>query len=59
MARLCDVEQWPIEAVRYASAALSSIAVSPDMKVRAACAPSCAHQHRDVLGIRTPRPVSC
>ena len=34
LARLCDVEQLPIEALRYASAALSSVAVSPNFKVR-------------------------
>ena len=33
LAKLCDVDQWPVEAVRYASAALASIAVSPDIKV--------------------------
>lgn len=33
LACLCDLDQWSLEVVRYASAALASIAVGPDVKV--------------------------
>ena len=35
LAKLCDLDQWSLDVVRYASAALASIAVGPDVKVRA------------------------
>lgn len=34
LAHLCDLDQWSLEVVRYASAALASIAVGPGVKVR-------------------------
>lgn len=33
LAQLCDLDRWSMEVVRYASAALASIAVGPDVKV--------------------------
>ena len=41
LARLCGVNQLPIEAVHCASAALFSIAVLPDFKVRYTCDLNC------------------
>ncbi|KAL0028713.1 hypothetical protein WJX79_001788 [Trebouxia sp. C0005] len=35
LAKLCDLDQWSLDVVRYASAALASIAVGPDVKVGA------------------------
>ena len=35
LAKLCDLDHWSLRVVRYASAALASIAVGPDVKVRA------------------------
>ena len=39
LALLCDLHQWSLPVVRYASAALASIAVGPDVKVCRACSP--------------------
>ena len=33
LACLCDMNQWSVEVVRFASAALASIAVGPEVKV--------------------------
>lgn len=33
LAQLCDLDRWSVQVVRYASAALASIAVGPDVKV--------------------------
>ncbi|DBA83983.1 TPA: 50S ribosomal protein L3 [Trebouxia sp. C0004] len=33
LATLCDLDQWSLDVVRYASAALASIAVGPDVKL--------------------------
>ena len=37
LACLCDINQWSVDVVRYASAALASIAVGPDVKVSSCC----------------------
>ncbi|DBB02480.1 hypothetical protein WJX82_008721 [Trebouxia sp. C0006] len=33
LAKLCDLDRWSLDVVRYASAALASIAVGPDVKL--------------------------